>query len=170
MGSFIYMGVIFLERVMWNLALTLAEVINDSICTLEGIHVSPNLLASFALGDSLVLNFLIVGQGDICASYDDTLFYLAFLVAQMVKNPPAMWETQVWSLGLKDSLEEGMATHSSIPDQKIPWREELGGLQSMRSQSVRHDWATNIFICINTLNQTDRSNHQTFSGRLWKLM
>ena len=164
-----YMGVIFLERVMWNLALTLAEVINDSICTLEGIHVSPNLLASFALGDSLVLNFLIVGQGDICANYDDTLFYLAFLVAQMVKNSPAMWETQVWSLGLKDSLEEGMATHSSIPDQKIPWREETGWLQSMQSQSVRHDWATNIFIWINTLNQTDRSNHQTFSGRLWKL-
>ena len=148
MGSFIYMGVILLERVMWNLALTLAKVIHDSICTPEGMQVSLNLLDNFALGDSFVLNFLIVGQGDICANYDDTL-YLAFLVAQMVKNLPAMWETWVWSLGQKDSLEEGMATHSSIPDQKIPWREErmeTGGLQSLRSQSVGHDWATNTFI------------------------
>ena len=36
------------------------------------------------------------------------------LVAQMVKNPPALWETQVWSLGGEDPLEKGMATHSSI--------------------------------------------------------
>ena len=119
MGSFIYMGVILLERVMWNLALTLAKVINDSICTPDGMQVSLNLLDSFALGDSFVLNFLIVGQGDICANYDDTL-YLAFLVAQMVKNLPAMWETWVWSLSQRDSLEEGKATPSSIPDQKIP--------------------------------------------------
>ena len=58
------------------------------------MQVSLNLLARFALGDSLVPNFLVVGQGDICANYD-TLLYLAFLVAQMVKNPPATWETRV---------------------------------------------------------------------------
>ena len=44
----------------------------------------------------------------------------ASLVAQMVKNPPARWETWVWSLGWEDSLEEGMATHSSIIAYRIP--------------------------------------------------
>ena len=47
-----------------------------------------------------------------------------------------MW---VQSLGQEDPLEEGMATHSSILDWKIPWTEEPGGLQSTRSQRVRHD-------------------------------
>ena len=102
------------------MALTLAKVIHDSICTPEGMQVSLSLLDNFALGDSFVLNFLIVGQGDTCANYDDTL-YLAFLVAQMVKNLPAMWETWVRSLGREDPLEEGMATHSSILGWRIPW-------------------------------------------------
>ena len=61
------------------------------------------------------------------------------LVAQMMKNPPAMQETQVQSLGQEDSLEEGMATHSSILAWRIPWTEEPGGLQSMGSQRVGHD-------------------------------
>ena len=54
----------------------------------------------------------------------------ASLVAQLVKNPPAMWETWVRSLGWEYPLEEGMATHSSIPAWRIPWTEEPGGLQS----------------------------------------
>ena len=49
-------------------------------------------------------------------------------------------DTQVWSLGQEDPLEEGMATHASIFTWKIPWTEEPGGLQSMGSQRVRHDW------------------------------
>ena len=53
----------------------------------------------------------------------------------MVKNLPAMQETQVRSLGLDDPLEEGMASHSSILAWSIPWTEEPGGLQSMVSQS-----------------------------------
>ena len=57
----------------------------------------------------------------------------------MVKNLPAMWETQVQSLGGEDHLEKGMATHSSILAWRIPWTEEPGKLQSMGSQSVRHD-------------------------------
>ena len=44
----------------------------------------------------------------------------ASLVAQTVKNPPAMWETSIWSLGWEDPLEEGMATHSSILAWRIP--------------------------------------------------
>jgi len=55
----------------------------------------------------------------------------ASLVAQMVKNPTAMRETWVPSLGWEDPLEEGMATHSSILAWEIPWTEKPGGLQSM---------------------------------------
>ena len=63
----------------------------------------------------------------------------ASLVAQMVKSLPSMQETQVQSLGWKDSLEEGMATHSSILARRIPWTEEPGRLQSMGSHRVGHD-------------------------------
>ena len=69
----------------------------------------------------------------------------ASLVAQTVKNPPAMQETWVRSLGWEDLLEEGMATHSSILAWRIPWTEETGRLQSMGLQRVGHDWATNAF-------------------------
>ena len=58
----------------------------------------------------------------------------ASLVAQIVKNLPAMRETQVQSLGWEDLLEEGMATHSSILAWRIPWTEEPGRLQSMGSK------------------------------------
>ena len=57
----------------------------------------------------------------------------------MVKNLPAMQETQVQSLTWKDPLEKGMATHSSVLAWRIPWTEEPGGLQSMGSQRVGHD-------------------------------
>ena len=60
-------------------------------------------------------------------------------VAQMVKNPPAMRETRVPSLGGEDPLEKAMATHSSVLAWRIPWPEEPGGLQFMGSQKVRHD-------------------------------
>ena len=58
------------------------------------------------------------------------------LVAQMVKNLPAMLKIWVWSLGWEDLLEKGMATHSSIFAWAIPWTEEPGGLESMGSQRV----------------------------------
>ena len=60
----------------------------------------------------------------------------------MVKNPPAMCETWVQSLGWEDPLEEGVATHSSVLAWRIPWTEEPGGLQSTGSQRVVHDGAT----------------------------
>ena len=70
----------------------------------------------------------------------------ASLVAQMVKNLPAMQETQVWFLGQEDPLEKGMSTHSSILAWRIPWTEESGGLQSMGSEKVGHNWTTFIFF------------------------
>ena len=63
----------------------------------------------------------------------------ASLVAQLVKNAPAMWETWVLSLGWEDPLEKGKATHSSILAWRILWTEEPGGLQSIGSQRVGHD-------------------------------
>ena len=70
----------------------------------------------------------------------------SFLVAQSVKNLPAVQETWVQSLGWEDPLEKEMATHSSILAWKISWTEEPGGLQSMGSQRVGHDWATNTYF------------------------
>ena len=63
----------------------------------------------------------------------------ASLVAQIVENLPAVQETQVQSLSQEDPLENRMATHSSILTWRIPWTEEPGGLQSIRSQRVGQD-------------------------------
>ena len=78
------------------------------------------------------------------------VFYpCASLVAQRVKNLPAMQETGVQSLGREESLERGMTAHSGFLAWRIPRTEEPGGLQSTGSQRVRHDLATKrtrIFI------------------------
>ena len=66
------------------------------------------------------------------------LYYWAFLVAQLVKNLPAVQETWVRYLGWEDPLEKEMVTHSSNLAWKISWTEEPGGLQSMGSQRVGH--------------------------------
>ena len=60
---------------------------------------------------------------------------MASLLSQLAKNPPAMQETWVQSLGWKDPLEEGMATRCSTLAWRIPWTEEPDGLQSMGLQS-----------------------------------
>ena len=75
-------------------------------------------------------------------------YYRASLVAQSVKNLPAVQETWVRSLGWEDPLEKEMAIHSSIFAWKISWKEEPGGLQSMGSQRVGHNWATNTYLSI----------------------
>ena len=108
----------------------------------------------------------------------------ASLVAQMVKKLPAMWETQVQSLGQEDPLEEEMVTHSSILAQRIPWTEEPDGLQSVGSQGVRHDRVTNtlvhgivifslLFKIYNSFFTVKCALHPTFIGSMfstrWKL-
>ena len=77
-------------------------------------------------------------------------------VAQMVKNLPAMQDTWVQSLGQEDPLEEGMASHSSMPPWRIPQTGEPG-LQSMRSQRVRQEW-TRMHAMLN-LGQVARHPH-----------
>ena len=81
----------------------------------------------------------------LCGSSDPVMPIWTSLVAQVVKNLPAMQETQVRSLGWEDPLEKGIAIHSSILAWRIPWTEEPGKVQSMESQRFRHDCATNIF-------------------------
>ena len=71
--------------------------------------------------------------------------FRASLAAQRVKNLLETQETWVQSLGEEDLLEEVMAIHSSILVWRIPWTEESGRLQSMRSQRLGHDLATNTF-------------------------
>ena len=85
----------------------------------------------------------------------------ASLVTQMVKNPPAMWEIWVQSLGWEDPLEEGMATHSSILAWRIPWTEKPGGLQSMGSQRVGHNWVS----CWATKHSTQHTHGHTHTPR-----
>ena len=65
----------------------------------------------------------------------------ASLVSQTVKNPPAMQETSARSPGREDPLEEGMATHSSLPTWRTPWTGEPGRPEFMGSHRVGRDWA-----------------------------
>ena len=76
----------------------------------------------------------------------------AFLVAQMVKNLPAMQETQVWSLGGEDPLEKGMATYSSILAWRIPWTEEPGRSTVhgvTKSRTWLNDWHFHFTVLLN---------------------
>ena len=84
-----------------------------------------NSESTAAHGEALCLDSVITSQAR-----------RASLVAQRVKNPPAMRETWVQSLGWEDPLEKEMAIHSSILAWEIPWTEEPGGLQSMGSQEL----------------------------------
>ena len=99
------------------------------------------------------------------ASCGNWSWYWPFMVAQMAENLPALQiqETHVRSLGWEDPLKEEMATHSSILAWRIPWTEKPGGLQSMRSQRVGHDWSVNspdIAAC------SDRAGHRGLSFQL----
>ena len=77
----------------------------------------------------------------------------ASIVAQMVKNLPAVLETPVQSLGWEDSLEKGKATHSSILAWRIPWTEEPGGVHSVGLPRVGHNCVT--FTSLHTTSPFD---------------
>ena len=94
------------------------------------------------------------------------------LVAQMVKNLPAMWEIWVQSLGWEDPLEEGMATHTSILAWRIPCSEEPGWVQSMGSQRVGHDFHISYFlavsiVCLNIILNSWFKQIIVFQGIPW---
>ena len=81
-------------------------------------------------------SFCVV-QGKVSTSFIDNM--RASLVAQMVKNLPVMWETQIRSLHWEDPLEKEMANHANILAWRISWTEEPGGLESMGFHRVGHD-------------------------------
>ena len=91
-------------------------------------------------------------------------------MAQMVKNPPAMQETWVRSLGREDPLEKGMATHFSILAWRIPWIQEPCVLQSMGSQRVGHDWVTNSFFLFFLRDWLDTSPKNMFKWPMLLLL
>ena len=104
--------------------------------------LSSPLQKSVHLGDTCCFSSL---RCTMLSFTSDSACIVASLVAQTVENLPIMPETRVQSLGWKDTLEKGKATHSSILAWRIPWTEEPGELQSMGSQRVGHSWATNTF-------------------------
>ena len=77
-------------------------------------------------------------HGFVLSTLEPVLLLSGFPSGSMVKNPPAMQEMWVQSLGQEDLLEEGVATHSSIVVWENPWTEEPGRLQSMGWQRVGH--------------------------------
>ena len=83
----------------------------------------------------------------------------AYLVTQLVKNPPAVRETWVQSLGWEDPLEKGKTTHFSIVAWRIPWT-----IQSMGSQRVRYNWATFTFTFL-----TRTSKPLEFTENNWEI-
>ena len=87
--------------------------------------------------------------------YPPVWIHGGFPSGSVVKNPPAMQETCAPSLDQEDPLEEGVATHSSVLAWKMPWTEEPGGLQSMVSQKVRHDWSDWARSTMNTQSALD---------------
>ena len=89
--------------------------------------------------ETIYHNIILYLFRDICSILYCLCYYWDSLVAQLVKNLPAVQETRVQSLGWKDPLEKEMATHSSILAWEISWTEEPGGQQSMRLQRVGHD-------------------------------
>ena len=95
-------------------------------------------------------------QNDLCFSICCLGLSWTSPVTQTVKNLPAMQETRVWSLSWEDRLEKEIATLSSIIAWRIPCAEKPGGLQSMGSQRVGHDSATNT-----------RSLYVSFQGTPW---
>ena len=110
------------------------------------VHIHPKAeLLYFIVADILLWSL----KPSLWSKFEDGLImsdalmrffiYRASPVTQMVKNLPAMRETQIPSLGQKDSLEMGMATQSSVLAWRIPWTEELGGPQPMGSQRVGHN-------------------------------
>ena len=86
-------------------------------------------------------------------------------MAQELKNPPAMQDTQetrVWSLGQENNLEEEMATHFSILTWKIPWTEVSGGLQPKGLQRIECNWATkHIKVSMSKKYRPFNSNYTT---------
>ena len=117
--------------------------------------LSPYLLKLRHKLDYLTLIFISLNYSFTCSIslalqaefyYLLRFFFQFIIVAHVVKNLPTVQETGIQSLDQEDPLEKGMATRSSILAWRIPWTEEPGGLQSMGSPWVGHEWATDTWL------------------------
>ena len=123
--------------------ITILKILH-TLCAVYGWEVVNNHVCSGRSMDNPVTQASLPAERFDLRHPCHTLSPETSLVAQMVKHLSTMRETWVWSLGQEDLLEKAMAPHSSILAWRIPWMEEAGGLQSMGSQRVRHDWATSL--------------------------
>ena len=106
---------------------------NESLCCRAEINTTLQINFNTSIHFLKIKKDLLWPQEPQFPSDQETSKYIrkhSSLVAQMVKNLPAIWETWAQSLGREDPPEKGMATHSSILAWRIPWTEEPGGLQS----------------------------------------
>ena len=115
---------------------------------LPGIFLTAESNSSFLCllhwkADSLPLSHLLKPQLFLIELIQEQ--WRASQVTLTVKNLPATQETQVWSLAWEDPMEKGMASRSTILTWRILWTEKPGGLQSIRSQRVGHEWVTHTF-------------------------
>ena len=122
--QFYFLAFCFLKLVSFEKGFPVSSVGKESICNSGDPGLIPGLGRSTGEGIGYPLQYSWASP-----------------VAQLVKNPPAMWETWVQSLGWEDLLEKGKATHSSILTWRIPWT-----VLSTGSRRVRHEWATFTFI------------------------
>ena len=122
------------------------------LASITGFGRSPGEWLGYPLQYSCLQNFTVReawlaavhGVAKSWTRLSDFHFHFGLpVVAQTVKNLPVVRESQVRSLGWEDPLEKEIATHSSILAWKFPCTEEPGGLQSMGSSRVGHDWAIN---------------------------
>ena len=155
-GSFVH-GISLARILEWD-AISFSRAPSRSRDQIH-ISVSPALLGEF---------FTIARPGKPIHQLL-TQVYLGFSGGSAVKNPPAMQEIQemqVQSLGWEDTLDEGIATHSSILDWRIPWTEEPGGLQSKASQRVGQDWSdwAHMHVCSGQL----FSNQSQLFSAVWR--
>ena len=104
---------------------------------------SSVLIVNFCYFNPIIVSSILYLTFHLQILGDFSLLIWASLVAQMVKNLPAMQETRIWSMAGEDPQEKGMATPSSILAWRIPWTEEPDSLQSMGLQRVGHNWLTN---------------------------
>ena len=126
--------------------------------------ISQSLLKLLSIESVIPPNYLILSSLSPPAfklSQHQGLFQwvgFSHLMAQLIKNLPAMWETWVWSLGWEDPLEKRKATHSSILAWRISWT-----VQSMGLQRAGHDWATSTFAFsdISTCSSLCNHHHHT---------
>ena len=110
-------------------------------CCLKSIICFEEPLCS-----DFICNWILLVTDHCDLFYPEAWHRKSFSGGSVSKNPPATQETQARSPAQEDLLEKEMATHSSVLVLEIPWTEEPGGLQSMGSQRIGHNWATDTFI------------------------